>query len=271
MKDDHDPIARILLSPPLQGPAVEQDQEVLQEAVRLVSPNGFRKLDAKLDPNSRVVFRAVRNEVAVEQYRSLRRNLTEQLPHGGILLVTSPASREGKTLNAINLALCLAEGTPRTLLLEADLRQPSVARVLGYTPLYGVESAMLGEVEPKSTVVVLGKDLPLYVAAAAKPQSDPIRALKSTATKNYLAWARSNFPWIVLDCPPVIPVADVAELAPLGDAVLLVVRARATPLNLVEKAFQILGNRVRGVILNEAPLSQATYYHYLTRDRANQR
>ncbi len=271
MKPGPDPIARISLSPPLEVPPVEQNQRVPEEAIPLASPNGFRRVDAKFDPNSRVVFRAGRNEVAIEQYRFLRRNLTEQFPRGAILLVTSPTSQEGKTLNAINLAWCLAENTSPTLLLEADFRQPSVARVLGYTPLYGIESAMLGEVEPKSTVAVLGKDLPLHVATVSKPQSDPTRVLKSTATKNYLVWARSNFTWVVLDCPPVIPVADVAELAPLGDAVLLVVRARATPPSLVEKAFHILGDRVRGVILNEAPLCQDMYYHYLTRHPADRR
>jgi len=69
---------------------------------------------------------------------------------------------------------------------------------------------------------------------------------------------------VVIDAPPVLPASDTMELCPLADAVLLVVRVRVTPKELLEKSVQLLGNRLRGVILNEASLCWDSYHRYLT-------
>lgn len=228
-----------------------------------VSSNGFRKLDLKLDPSSRVVFQSDPTGVAIEQYRLLRHSLAEHFPQGGTLLVTSPAKGDGKTLNAINLAWCLAETSSPTLLAEFDLRQPSIAKVLGYRPIPGIESALLGETIPESAVGAVN-GLPLHISAVATAQKDAVRVLKSSATKHFLEWARSKFRWVVLDAPPVIPAADVAEVSPLTDAVLMVVRVRHTPRELVQKSVGIIGQRLRGVIINEATRSSDSYYRYLS-------
>jgi Mrp family chromosome partitioning ATPase len=253
-----DPVAKSGLNPAID-PAVREAWTTPPYAT-----NGFRKLDLNPDANNRVVFHSEPGSVAVEQYRLLRRNLAESFPQGATLLVTSPTKGDGKTMNAINLAWCLAETHAPTLLAEADLRQPSVAKVLGYRPEHGIETAMMGEIDPESTVAVCTNGVPFHVAAVSKAQRDPIWVLKNTSTKAYLEWARSKFRWVILDTPPVIPAADVPELAPLTDAVLLVVRVRSTPVDLVQKSFKMLGDRVRGVILNEATLCWDSYYRYLS-------
>jgi Mrp family chromosome partitioning ATPase len=227
------------------------------------SSNGFRKIDLKLDANSRIVFQTEPNGVAIEQYRLLRHSLAEQFPQGGVLLVTSPAKGDGKTLNSVNLAWCLAETSSPTLLVEFDLRQPAIANALGIRPVPGVESALCGETLPESTVVAVN-GLPLHIAAASKPVRDPLMVLKSAGTTHFLEWARKKFRWVVMDAPPVISSADVPELAPLADAVLMVVRVHGTPRELVKKSFQLVGQRLRGVILNEANLCSESYYRYLT-------
>ena len=227
------------------------------------SPNGFRKLDLHPGPSSRVVFEPEAAGVAVEQYRLLRRNLNEHFPQGGTLLVTSPGKGDGKTLNSINLSFCLAENSSPTLLAEMDLRQPSIARVLSFNPAPGVENAFLGIENPEKVVSAV-EGLPLFVAAVSKAQQDPVRVLKSQETKNFLEWARTKFRWVVLDAPPVIAAADVPELAPLVDAILMVVRVRTTPRDLLRRSFELAGERVRGVILNEATLCWDSYYHYLS-------
>lgn len=225
--------------------------------------NGFRRLEVRVNPDSRVVFQAEPNSVAVEQYRLLRRNLTEHFPQGGTLLITSPGKGDGKTLNAINLAWCLAETSSPTLLAEVDLRQPSISRVLNFNPAPGIESAMSGESRPESVVSAVN-GTSLHVAAVAKAQADPVHLLKSPAAKDFLEWARGKFRWVLLDAPPVIPAADVPELAPLVDAILMVVRVRTTPRDLVRKSFELVGDRLRGVILNEATLCWDSYYHYFS-------
>lgn len=247
-----DGLARVWKAEPAHAPAF--------------SPNGFRKLDLQLGPNSRMVFQAMPNSIAVEQYRLLRRGLAEHFPQGGTLLITSPGKGDGKTLNAINLAWCLAENSSPTLLAEVDLRQPSIARVLNFNPNPGIESALSGEWQPESVVGAVA-DMPLHVAAVSKAQMDPVRLLKSPAAKNFLEWARSKFKWVVLDAPPVIPAADVAELSPLVDAIVMVVRVRTTPRDLVRRSFEIVGDRLRGVILNEASLCWDSYYHYFSNEQ----
>lgn len=245
-------------------PPVENAPKVWKtEALTPGHSNGFRRLEVRVNRDSRVVFQAEPNSVAVEQYRLLRRNLAEHFPQGGTLLITSPGKGDGKTLNAINLAWCLAETSAPTLLAEVDLRQPSIARVLNFNPTPGIESAMAGESQPESVVSAVN-GTSLHVAAVAKAQADPVHLLKSPDAKNFLEWAHSKFRWVILDAPPVIPAADVPELAPMVDAILMVVRVRTTPRDLVRKSFEMVGERLRGVILNEATLCWDSYYHYFS-------
>ena len=229
----------------------------------LVGP--YRNVNLNVNGNSRLVFLTEPAGLAAEQYRLLRRRMTSRFPQGAMLLVTSPTPGDGKTLNAINLAWCLAEGDGPTLLLEADLRQPTVAKVLGCSPLDGVEAALLGEAEPE-TVVWTVSGSPLCVAMAAKGQSQPARILKDPRLRKFMGWAKNKFRWTVVDAPPVFPAADVAELCPLVDAALLIVRARKTPQDLVLKSFEVLGDRLTGVILNEATLCLDSHYRYLDHD-----
>ncbi len=229
------------------------------------SPNGFHRMDLKPSPESRIVFVPEMEGVASEQYRLLRKSLSDQFPDGGVLLVTSPTKGDGKTMNVANLGWCLAEAGAPTLVIEADLRQPSLSEVLGHRPHLGVEAVLRGEVEPEAAVAVASNGLPLHFATVAKAQSDPVQLLRGPGTKKLIEWARSKFFWVLLDCPPIIPAADVAELAPYSDAVFLVVRVRSTPVDLIRKSFQMLGDRLKGVILNEATRSQDSYYHYLSK------
>ncbi|MGH9775403.1 MAG: CpsD/CapB family tyrosine-protein kinase [Candidatus Acidiferrales bacterium] len=234
------------------------------------SPNGFHHFALKPKLESRIVCQSEVPGFAGEQFRLLAKNLSGQCPEGGVILVTSPTKGDGKTLNVANLALCLAAGAP-TLLLEADLRQPGLAQIINYQPQIGVEAAMRGEVKPEAVVGVSDDGIPFHVAAVSKVPSNPDRLLKSAAMDNLIKWARSKFFWVLLDCPPLIPVADVMELLPHSDAVLLVVRVRSTPVELIKKSTQVLGDRLKGVILNEASLCEDSYYHYLTDYYANSR
>ncbi len=226
------------------------------------SRNGYRALILKPNPESLLVFASQPAGAAAEQYRQLRRNLTEHFPEGATLMVTSPAQAEGKTMNSLNLAWCLAESGAPTLLVEADLRRPTIARVLESPVPQGVETAFRGEVDPKMAVAAV-EGLPLYVAAVAKPVKEPGQLIKSSGTRRFMDWARGEFRWVVIDAPPVLPAADALELSPLADACLLVARVRVTPRELLEKSFQLLGNRLRGIILNEASLCWDSYHRYL--------
>lgn len=245
-----------------KNPSLVEQLGVADGLVAGATRNVYRPLLMKVSSESALVFPSCPNGLAAEQFRQLRRNLTEQFPEGGALLVTSAAQAEGKTVSATNLAWCLAESGAPTLLFEADLRRPAVAKFLGCSAQVGVESALRGEVEPKA-VVAAAENFPLHVATVAKPVRDPSQLIKGVGMRRFLDWARANFRWVVVDAPPVLPAADALELSSLTDAVLLVARVRVTPRGLLEKSCQLLGSRLRGIILNEATLCWDSYHRYL--------
>ena len=232
--------------------------------VQPVPLNGFRSLSLAKNETSRLVFLTDPNGLAAEQFRFLRRSLEQKFPHGGVLLVTSPAPRDGKTLTSINLTACLGDSGRSTLLLEGDIRQPAVRRVLG-TSIEGpgIEDALAGAVTPAQTIYLVA-NLSFHVSMVLNPPADPSRIISGRCTKQYMAWAREHFHWVVIDSPPVLPAVDVAHLATLADAVLLVVRAQSTPRDLLTRSIEMLGDRLSGVVLNEATVESNPYYRYLS-------
>lgn len=243
-------------------PQVEPSSDI-PASRRAVSPNAFRRLKLAYRETSRLVFQTSPDGLAAEQFRFLRRTLEQKFPNPAVLLITSPAPRDGKTLTAVNLCACLADSGRSTLLIEADIRQPSIRRLLGgKSNGPWIEDALAGTVDP-AQVVHFVEQLSLYVAIVKEPPADPSRLVSGKGIQHLLAWARTHFDWVVIDSPPVLPAADVTQLAPLADAVLLVVRAQSTPRDLATRAVELLGTHLSGVILNEATIESSPYYRYL--------
>jgi capsular exopolysaccharide synthesis family protein len=193
----------------------------------------------------------------------LRHTLGKEFESGAVLLVTSPAAGDGKTLTSVNLASCLAESGQPTLLIEADIRRPSVRQMLGSTiEPPGVEDVLARNVEPRHAVHGI-QELNLYAAMVARVPDNPAQLIGGPGVKHFLAWARENFLWVVLDAPPVLPAADVSELLPFADAALLVIRAQSTPRELAKQAIDILGKHLRGVVFNEVTVDSNPHYRYL--------
>ncbi len=232
-----------------------------------VSPEDFRQLSLSSREDCRLTLQTDPHGLAAEQFRFLRRNLEQKFPKGGVLLITSPAPQDGKTLTALNLASYLAESGRPTLLVEGDIRKPSVHKAIGApNDGAGVEEAMAGTIDPRESIQFI-EQLSFYVAMVNTPPVDPSRVISGNGTKRFLGWARENFDWVIVDSPPVLAAADVAQLATLVDAVLLVVRAQSTPRDLTTRAFEMLGDRLSGVILNEAAIESNPYYRYLADHR----
>jgi capsular exopolysaccharide synthesis family protein len=224
----------------------------------------FPHLRLAPNSNSRLVFQTDPHGLAAEQYRFLRRNLEQKFTSGGVLMVTSPAPRDGKTLSTVNLCSCLADSGRSTLLLEGDIRQPSIHNVLAPTNLnVGIEDVLAGTSAPEDVVCVVD-DLSFHVAMVKTPPQDPSRLIAGDGMRNLLAWGRAHFDWVVVDCPPVLPAADVTAMVSLADAAILVVRARSTPRDLASKSIELLGNHLFGVVMNEATVESNAYYRYLS-------
>lgn len=191
--------------------------------------------------------------LAAEQYRLLRTRLEGRENSGRtqLLLVTSPRVAEGKTTTSTNLALTMAqEFQYRVLLVEADLRRPSLASLFGLPPAVGLADVLLGTATLEEALVEIpGHQLSLLPAGSGAARSTEL--LASTAMQRTVDALRTRFDRIVVDAPP-ITLSDTVVLARLADGVLIVVRSGVTPRPAIERALSGLDRRkVIGMVLNE--------------------
>jgi len=201
--------------------------------------------------------------LAAEQYRSLRTRLAQMEGSGGLrtVLITSPQKGEGKSVTASNLALTIAQELQRrVVLVEADLRKPSLQHLFGLPPGPGLAEYLTGTVELKDALQFVPEHN-LTVLTAGSAPLNPAELLGSTAMRRLLDHLRTRFDRVILDTPPVLPLADVAILAPIVDGSLLVVRAGITPKPAIENALRAFdASRLLGVVLNESGIEQDYRY-----------
>jgi capsular exopolysaccharide synthesis family protein len=176
------------------------------------------------------------------------------------LMVASALPNEGKSLTVANLALALS-GTygKRVLLVDADLRRPSLHEIFDVPNSAGLSEALLDPAITALRPVVLWDKLAFVPAGNA--DRDPLAALTSSHLDRLLADQAKRFDWVIVDAPPLVVFPDAHLLASAADGVLVVVRAGSTPLADVEATVKILGrDRVVGVVLNRASTPSSGYY-----------
>lgn len=205
---------------------------------------------------------------ALEQYRKLAATLHHSQSERNIQVVMTASSLpgEGKSLTATNLALTLSESyNRRVLLIDADLRRPTVQRLFGLTTLHGLDECLKSETDIPMALTQLSERL--FVVPAGRPDPDPLSGLTSERMKRIVQQARSAFDWVVIDTPPVTLLPDANLLAACVDGVLLVVRAGKTPFQLVKRTVDTLGHdRILGVVMNAVDYAHdrnaGGYYEY---------
>ena len=207
----------------------------------------------------------------VEQFRSLAATLHRIQADGvpKVLMVTSADPGEGKTLTALNLALTLSESyRQRVLLVDADLRRPSIREISQLGDITGLTEGLKAPADKKLSVIGLTRTLALLPAGS--PDPNPMSSLTSPRMRRIVAEAAERFDWVILDSPPLGPVADAGLLASMVDGALLVVRAARTSYGAVAHAIEALGReRILGVVLNGVEESEvAPYGRYYGGDAA---
>jgi capsular exopolysaccharide synthesis family protein len=200
---------------------------------------------------------------AAEQYRQLRTRLSHAEGATALrtILITSPQKGEGKSVTAANLALTMAQELHRrVVLVEADLRKPSLQQMLGLPDGMGLAEYLAGACDLRDAMKFLPAHNLTVIPAGVAP-GNPAELLGSTAMRRVLDQLRTRFDRVILDTPPVLPLADVAVLAPIVDGTLLVVRAGVTPKPAIENALRAFdSSRLLGVVLNESGLEQDYLY-----------
>lgn len=196
-----------------------------------------------------------------EQYGILAMKLEQWMlkSSGQVLVVTSAAGGEGKSITALNLSLALTTSLKgRVLLVDSDLRRPQVHKYLGLQMAKGFSDLLADPGGDVSSYI--SKFGNLDVIAGGIPPGNPVSLLASQRTRDILAQLRKEYQLIILDSPPIVPIADSHMLAGLADGVLIVVRARQTRRELFRRAIESLGSdNVLGVVLNDVEYGDTRY------------
>jgi polysaccharide biosynthesis transport protein len=202
-----------------------------------------------------------------ESYRALRTSLL--LSNLGappkVIMVTSALPQEGKTTTSINTAVVLAQKGVRVLLIDADLRRPSIHKTLGMGPHSGLSNVLTGTTTLDHAItrsVILPN---LFILTAGTPPPNPAELLASTNMRDVLAELSGQYDHIVIDTPPSLSVTDAVVLSPRADAVVLVIRSGQTTKQALRRSRDTLmqvNAKVVGVLLNAVDLSSPDYYYY---------
>ena len=246
----------------------ESESPELYEAPAEDGSEPFRFQSFNARHAEKIVVSAAMPEALREHYRRLGATLHHAQAESGLktLMITSAVPDEGKTLTATNIALTLSESyRRRVLLIDADLRRPSLDDVFQVPKVFGLNEALTSNPPRKVSLIQVSQHLSLLTAGA--PDPDPMSTLTGERMRNLLAEAAASFEWVIIDTPPVGILTDAKLLGSMVDAALLVIRAGKTPATLIQRAVDSIGrNRIIGVVLNRAELAHSggsySYYNY---------
>ena len=230
-------------------------------------------LSGRIEPGvaSRLVGPSTTHEGWVEQYRKLAATLYHTKLDRGLktLLVTSALPNEGKTLTTTNLALTFSESyRQRVLLIDADLRRPSIRKMFGLPGDSGINDVLQPDAQTQPLVFQVSKHL--SVLPAGRANADPMSALTSDRMRELVVQAAATFDWVIIDTPPVALLPDANLLAAMADGALFVVRSGLTPHISIQRAIAALGrDHILGIVLNRVHKKFLTagygyygYYYY---------
>ena len=256
------------VSVPAALPAPKDDGENLPDK----SPGKSRKLSKEYRKRVEVLQGRLINNISAkspvaESYRSLWTNIqfADLDKPVKTILVTSPSPKEGKSLTTANLALTMAQADVKVLVIDADLRRPTVHRLFGCEKTPGLSELLTGDPKDIKEYVKNTYTDNLYVLPAGESPPNPVGILGSEKMKQLVEEASNQFDVVLFDSPPVIAMADASILATGLDLTLLVLQAGSTKRHVAMQAKELL-QRLRinifGVVLNGVDYSKRYGYYY---------
>ncbi|WP_411169799.1 CpsD/CapB family tyrosine-protein kinase [Clostridium sp. MB05] len=203
--------------------------------------------------------------IAAETYRTLRTNIQYSSfdKEYRVIMVTSSEPGEGKSTTSGNLALCLAQGDKKVILIDCDLRKPSIHKKFRISNIIGLSDVIIGKEDLTTAMHRYNKNLVILTSGKIPP--NPSEMLSSKSMTNLIENLKENFDYIILDTPPVQAVTDSQILSTKADGTILVVRAEKTKKDSVQNAVSLLKKvnaHVIGTVLNGVDNSRNKYYYY---------
>ena len=242
--------------------ALAKHPDTIEEAQRKAIANPVRLSEQE----SRMLTRLSPRAPETEAYRMLTTNIqfaeVDEPIH--TLLITSSAPGEGKTITATNLSVVMAQGGKKTLLVDTDLRKPTVHRLFRLEREPGLTDFLLGKVESQEIIKNSQVENLSVITSGATPPNAP-QLLASQKMKDFIKELKEQFEIILFDSPPAIVVTDPAILGKELDAICLVVEAERTDKDAALKAKELLTTanaNLLGVIFNKIDVRKGYGYYY---------
>lgn len=239
-----------------------------EAAVPPVSPETFRA-EVSVHPDSPyLVTLNDPNSPIAEEYRKLKSMVVKFTNSGkfhNTIMVTSTLGGEGKSITSLNLAITLAQEYDHTVMLvDADLRQPSLHSYLGVEPTVGLSDCLTEGVDMGTALIKTGIGKLTFLPAGTRV-SNPTELLSSGRMKEFVAEIKNRYPdrYIILDTPPVLLFAEAHTIGSVVDGVIFVVREEQAPLHDIREALGILKDaNMLGVVYNGADVSTGDRHYY---------
>lgn len=203
-----------------------------------------------------------------EAYRDLRTSIllsssADRSPR--VLLISSSLKGEGKSTTSVNLAITLAQANERVLLLDCDMRNPNIHRILGISNTNGLSNFLSGTTDESAPLIQPTKVPNLFVFTAGRVPPNPSELIGSIRMRKCVMALGEHFDRVLIDSPPLLAVTDARILATIVDGVILVIKGGETTKEAVIRARRLLKDvraRILGTMLNNVNFQSSGAYYY---------